>query len=292
MVVGVGSVYCWNSKTLRIVKIPASGGEPTVLGGAAEPGALVLHDSMIYWAESDRSVNGASVAGGPSHTVVRDAFFFGFCGGVAVDQTGIFWTDEGVFGEPTGSIMRSTLGGRDAATLASEQNGPTDIAVDAASIYWIDSHAAGRYHNRGPIMPDPEDASPAPPPVGEIMKLDKRGGSPATLASGQVEPTSLVVKRGDVYWISHRPSHIMRLPASGGQPVAIIEAGDPSALAVDEDSIYWADASAGLVMKAARVGGRPRVLASNQGELAQIAVDEDSVYWTTSDGALVRATPK
>jgi hypothetical protein len=74
--------------------------------------------------------------------------------------------------------------------------------------------------------------------------------------------------------------------------VAIIEAGDPSALAVDEDSIYWADASAGLVMKAARVGGRPRVLASNQGELAQIAVDEGSVYWTTSDGALVRATPK
>jgi hypothetical protein len=60
----------------------------------------------------------------------------------------------------------------------------------------------------------------------------------------------------------------------------------------DEDSIYWADASAGLVMKAARVGGRPRVLTSNQGELAQIAVDEDSVYWTTSDGALVRATPK
>jgi hypothetical protein len=45
-------------------------------------------------------------------------------------------------------------------------------------------------------------------------------------------------------------------------------------------------------MKAARVGGRPRVLASNQGELAQIAVDEGSVYWTTSDGALVRATPK
>jgi hypothetical protein len=292
MVVGTGSVYCWSSETRRIVKIPTSGGEPTVLGGADEPTPLVLHDSMIYWAEDDRSVNLASITGGPGHAVVRDAFIYGFCGGVAVDQTGIFWTDEGVFGLPSGSIMRSNLDGRDVVTLASEQNGPTEIAVDGASIYWIDSHAAGRYRNGGPILPMPEDAAPPPPPIGELMKLDKPGGRPATLASGQVEPGSLVVKGGDVYWISRRPSHIMRLPASGGQPVAVIEAGNPSALAVDEESIYWADASAGLVMKAARGGSSPTILASNQGELAQIAVDKDSVYWTTSDGALARATPR
>jgi len=247
---------------------------------------------MIYWGDDDGTVNGTSAAGGPSRVVVPGATLIPGPGGVAGDPTGIFWTDEGVFGLPSGRIMRSTLDGRDAVPLASEQNGPTEIAVDASSIYWIDSHAAGRYRNGGPIMPGPEDASPPPPPVGEIMKLDKRGGSPATLASGQVEPGSLVVRGGDVYWISHRPSHIMRVPASGGQPVAIVEAGNPSALAVDQDSIYWTDASAGLVMKAARVGGNPRVLASNQGELAQIAVGDDSVYWTTSDGALVRATPK
>lgn len=292
MVVGIGSVYCWSSETRRIVKIPTSGGEPTVLGGADEPTPLVLVDSMIYWSEDDRSVNGASIAGGPSHAIVRDAFIYGFCGGVAVDRTGIFWTDEGVFGLPGGSIMRSTLDGRDVRTFASEQNGPTEIAVDTASVYWIDSHAAGRYRGGGPILPMPEDAAPPPPPIGEIMKLDKHGGSPATLASGQVEPGSLVVKGGDVYWISHRPSHIMRAPASGAQAVAVIEAGDPFALAVDDDNIYWADASAGLVMKATRVGGSPTILAKNQGRLAQIAVDKASVYWTTSDGSLARATPK
>ena len=77
---------------------------------------------------------------------------------MAVDGTSVYWTSD------AGTVMKVPLTGGTAITLASDQDGPSGIVVDDASIYWTNAGS------------------------GTVMKLARAGGPPLTLVSGQTVP--------------------------------------------------------------------------------------------------------
>lgn len=73
-------------------------------------------------------------------------------------------------------MMKAAISGGAPTTLASGQNHPEAIAVDATSAYWMD-----RASNT-------------------VMKVALSGGTPSTLASGQNAPGGIAVDSMNVYW--------------------------------------------------------------------------------------------
>lgn len=61
-------------------------------------------------------------------------------GDIAVDSTGIYWTDN----VANGNVMRAPLGGGPAAPIATGQANPYGIALDANAIYWTNNVSAGQ----------------------------------------------------------------------------------------------------------------------------------------------------
>lgn len=163
------------------------------------------------------------------------------------------------------------LGGGSLTTLAMGQDQPSDIAVDAASVYWTnyaDDHMAA---------------------VGTVAKVALDGGSPVTLASGQNAPTGIAVDASTVYWTNWGGSTVLKVAVGGGGSTTLASGPDyPAGIATDGTNAYWVAGGAGgccsgVVMQVALTGGTPTTLASGQGEPNAIAVDATSVYWTDGD---------
>jgi hypothetical protein len=73
--------------------------------------------------------------------------------------------------------------------LASNQNQPFGIAVDATSVYWVN------YGNGD----------------GEVMKAALDGSALTTLASGQQGPYHLAIDSDSVYWADYGGDKVKKL---------------------------------------------------------------------------------
>ncbi len=100
-------------------------------------------------------------------------------GGLTADATFAYWTDGAV----KGTVAKTPLSLTDQPTvIAPGQATPTDIAVDASDVYWI---------NQG-----------TDPNMGAVMKGPIAGGSLTVVASGQDTPRGLVLSPTYVYWLT------------------------------------------------------------------------------------------
>ncbi len=121
--------------------------------------------------------------------------------------------------------------------LASGQNVPYALAVDATHVYWTNSSAG---------VNDSE--------VGAVMEVPLGGGAPTVLAAGQVVASTIAVDATHVYWASgNGGGALMKVPLAGGAPTLLAPSG-ASNLAVDAERVYWSDGT-GAVMAVPR-GGR------------------------------------
>jgi len=160
-----------------------------------------------------------------------------------------------------GTVMSVARQGGQPNVLATGQDKPWRVSVDDLYVYWV-----------GESM------------KGSVMRVPKHGGEPAVVASASA-PATVEARGGDVYWLTGDGS-LFRCAARGGSIATLAQTQtNPSRMALDRDAVYWTNGN-GTVMKIAQAGGPTVVLASGQGDPRDIAVDDRNVYWSTRGGVI------
>jgi hypothetical protein len=131
---------------------------------------------------------------------------------LAVDGTDLFFTTLG-----DNFVYKTTTTGGPLTVVASNQNGPMRIALDADNVYWTSTGGNA------------------------IIKAPRSGtGKPSLVANTTSAPGALAVSNGHVYWIDG--AQISYVPTTGGTPAAIAgsagQVDSNSGLVVANGSIY------------------------------------------------------
>jgi cysteine-rich repeat protein len=183
---------------------------------------------------------------------------------VAVNASGVFWTNTG-----DGSVMKAGLDGSGITPLATGQNRPYGIAVDADYVYYVFAAA----------MPD----------YGTVRKVSIAGGTPVDLLKGVYEPREIAIDANNVYAAGYERGLIQASLTPGGAAVFLFSGYGPWAVAVSSQSgqIYWTNVDLMGVQRAS-VGGTASTLtmgqsANESGGRRSIAISGSTLYFTTKD---------
>src|SRR5215831_6256564 len=149
--------------------------------------------------------------------------------------------------------MKVAIGGGTPVELASIQDSPVAIAVDATSVYWVNIYE------------------------GTLMKVAIDGGTPVALASGLNNPNGVAVDATSIYWENSGDGTLMKMPLAGGTPTMLMWGSCHSGIAIDATNAYCAGAQ---IKKVALDGGEPVTLASTDNMADRIAVSGPTLYWT------------
>jgi hypothetical protein len=272
--------------------------------GQDNPTNLVLQNGTLYWTNTDDpgTVVSLPVAGGTPTTIASGRHQ---PSGLAVDAESVYWLDYGTMTgtganatyNNDGAVLKAPLAGGSVVTLASSLPAPFNIAIDASSVYWVDS---------GMTADD-----------GAVLSVPIGGGAIATLVSGQESPLGIWVDATNVYWTNggtfngttnlyDKDGSVVQAPIAGGAPVTIASNQDsPGFVISDETRVYWTnegnlDSSGNVVAKSGSVveapigGGTPVTLATTQDWASGLVLSGGSLVWadtgtTTQDGTLSEA---
>jgi hypothetical protein len=233
--------------------VPSAGGTPTVLAaGQAYPTAIAADATSVYW------TNGGSGTCPP--------------------------TNPSCTPPPTGTVMKIPIDGGTPTTLASGQNNPQRIAIDATNVYWTNEGSPGQ--GSAPSNTD-----------GTVMQVPIGGGAPTMLASRQFLLGLIAVDATSVYFaVDVSPGNttmfsgaILKVPIGGGT-VTTVASGqyEPGGLSVAGANVYWSvpylNSTPGALLKTGSDGGPQVELASTYLHYQlpwtrTTAVDGANVYW-------------
>jgi sugar lactone lactonase YvrE len=255
--------------------------QPKLLAqGQQNPTVLALSSTDVFWVNSAPMPNGMvqklSKDADPSTAPTMLAPGLDLPVALTLDLSG------GVSGQKIyfatfvgGEIFRANLDGSTMETMASSQDTPSAVAVDATKVYW--ASFAGS----------------------EILQLaiSDPGGTATPIATSQTNPSALVVSGGAAYWTNKGATNMTTgrvvkrpLPTGSATPLAMNE-GEPVALVVDSGQVFYADRGTGMIKVVSTTSGAPVVITMGQSTPTAIAVDADYVYWVNraQSGQLMRA---
>ncbi len=283
------SIY-WNEAVRgRILQIPLKGGEVRVLvRGQANAVALTADGLSVYWAV-EGEVRSVARTGGAVRVVAHDVAAATF---IAADDETVYWVAQN-------SVRDHVLRGRkktaDAATpldLDVAVGSATGLTVDSSSAYLTDSALGLLVHV---VLHKPCTAlSPC---------------TPRALAGSQASPQLPYVHGAYVYWTNGADRSVMRAPVDGlcnEPPCEELLAKDqkaPTMTAVDDTAVYWLNAGTpaaadGALLRRDLSTGRVSELAAREATPSAMALTTTDVIWLNrgsspafANGTL-RKTPK
>src|ERR1700677_5045239 len=146
--------------------------------------------------------------------------------------------------------------------LIKDLHAPNALAVDKASIYWVNELD------------------------GDLSRVPKRGGTQMSVFAGNGTAfeanSSIAVDDTDVYWTSQagKLSSFSRQDKNGGKPTVVASStfAPIECVAIDDTNMYWL--LGGGVVKAGKSGGAPQALAGGFKGANCVAVDDAHVYWS------------
>ena len=122
-----------------------------------------------------------------------------------------------------GTVSRVPRKGGAVVGLASSQDNPRSIAVDATNVYWANESSTSG--------------------AGSVMKRALSGGNPTPLATDEPSPAFVAVDANNVYWSNFQPPTFMSVPIAGGTKTQFPmgdELSNSVQFSVDGSNLYWA----------------------------------------------------
>lgn len=287
---------------------------------------IAVDSTSVYWTNAvDGTVLKAPVGGG---TVTTLASGQGDVMGVTVDSTSVYFT-RGPAVYPL--VGRVPLQGGPVTTLSCcDDNMKGPVAVDSASVYWVQDFLASAPLDGG----TPATVSTAcgafsvhttgvactswgiNPYDGSILDVPKGGGAAVTLASGQAQPFAVASDAQNAYWLNEGTSQsspsglgtVMRAALADGSPVTLASgvtlpwglSSGYADIAVDAANVYFATGNwsadcnfpcSGAIMRVPIGGGTPVTVVALQAAPFAIAINATSAYWISASG-VYSVTPK
>jgi hypothetical protein len=173
-----------------LMKLAKDGGQPIQLASQINYAkGLLVDDRYVYWADyADDSLKRVDKAGGQADVLAKKGDFnlpekyTSAAEHIAADQNSIFWAC--VIGCMVSIDKNSGLA---RGVLPEQQFSATRLSVDDTNLYWVST-----FYNR-------------------LMKVNKNGGRPVTLAAGQASPNSIAVDGEYVYWSDDKAGLILKI---------------------------------------------------------------------------------
>ncbi len=225
-----------------------------------DPNRIAIDGTSIYWTDGDRAVMKMPLSGGTPTMLAPEYENIPFA--IAVDRTSVYWTtlhSDGQGGDSLGTVRSMPLDGGTPTTLASGQDTPTAIAVDSTSVYWVTEDgnvmkvarsggtattlATGQSGAGRSLAIDGTSAywTNTVAQTGSVMKVSLDGGTPVTLSSPEDAPYGIAVDGASVYWTNANGGTVRRMPLAGGAitTIATTEALAPHEIFVSATGVYW-----------------------------------------------------
>jgi hypothetical protein len=96
-------------------------------------GGLAVHGGYLYWTTQSGVWKMKIPNGFPELPIMRTIVN---PGAVVVDDTGIYWLEQGLAGTTQGEVYRADLDGMNLKALAANQKSPSALATSCAGVFW------------------------------------------------------------------------------------------------------------------------------------------------------------
>ena len=230
---------------------------------------------------------------------------------IAVDSKYAYWTNRA---GSAGSVQRVSIDGGAVEVLASNQNDPDGLAINATNVYWANVGAGtvnmtlksgGAITQVAGSQSQPNGVAATDSIVvwsnwgtGSIWKANANGTGAALLSTTSITPSvnshRITTNGNYIWWASWGNGRVRRVAAAGGAITEIATSQDhPLNVAVDGTYAFWTNDFDARVMRAdVAGGGGSTIMATGQNKPSGLALDATHVYFTSSDLGAVRRMPK
>lgn len=170
------------------------------------------------------------------------------------------------------------------------------LAVDDSNVYFTES-----CDSPDASCPYVGVATPAAAGTGRLLSVPLAGGAVTTLADQQLNPASVIVDAGNIYWINAGTSgkdtpnpdgSILMMSKSGGPPSVLVSSEPaPRLLRLEGTALYWISGSRlgeqpTAIRKLTALGTASNIGPLGGGQVFALTLDATQMYLGTLDAIL------